>query len=64
LGRGLAACTVKQVPVKVGEGFEDRKFNVLQTQHRQAIKERTFTSLKSLSSRKKQGYKYQKRMAQ
>jgi putative transposase len=50
-------CTVKQVPVKVKDEFETRKFNTLQTQHRQAIKERIFTSLKSLSSRKKQGYK-------
>jgi putative transposase len=50
-------CTVKEVPVKVGEEYEIRKFSVLQTQHRQAIKDRTFTSLKSLSSRKKQGYK-------
>ena len=50
-------CTVKQVPVKVKDQFEDRKFTILQTQHRQAIKERIFTSLKSLSSKKKQGYK-------
>jgi putative transposase len=52
-----ANCTIKSVPVKVGEEFEDRKFNVLQTQHRQAIKERLFGSLKALSSLKKQGYK-------
>ena len=52
-----ANCTLKSVPVKVKDEYEDRKFNVLQTQHRQAIKERLFTSLKSLSSRKKQGYK-------
>ena len=52
-----ADCTIKSVPVKVLDKFEERKFNVLQTQHRQAIKERLFGSLKSLSTKKKQGKK-------
>jgi len=50
-------CTVKQVPVKIKEEYEERKFTILQTQHRQAIKERTFGSLKALSTLKKKGYK-------
>lgn len=50
-------CTVKSVPVKTKDEFEDRKFSILQTQHRQAIKDRTFGSIRALSSRKKQGHK-------
>ena len=50
-------CTVKSVPVKVLDNYEDRKFTILQTQMRQSIKERIFTSLKTLSTKKKQGNK-------
>lgn len=52
-----ADCTIKEVAVKVLDQYETRKFTILQTQHRQAMRERIFSSIKTLSSLKKQGYK-------
>jgi putative transposase len=49
--------TLKIVPVKVKDVFEDRDFSVLKSHMKQGIKKRIFTNLKSLSSRKKKGYK-------
>lgn len=49
--------TVKSVPVKVIDKFEDRKFTVLMSHMKQGIKKRIFTSLKALSTKKKNGYK-------
>jgi putative transposase len=52
-----ADTTLKKVPVKVGEQYETRYFNVLTSQMKQGIKTRLFGSLMSLSALKKQGYK-------
>src|ERR1035437_5114 len=52
-----ANCMITNVPVKVKDEFENRDFAILQTQHRQAIKDRIFNSLKMLSTKKKQGHK-------
>ena len=52
-----ADTTLKSVLVKVNNSFEDRAFIVLKAHMKQGIKKRIFTSIKSLSSRKKNGYK-------
>lgn len=49
--------TLKSVPVKVKDIFEDRTFTSLTSQMKQAIKGRIFGSLVSLKSRKTKGYK-------
>jgi len=49
--------TLKIVPVKVKDEFENRNFSVLSSQMKQAIKTRLFNSLSSLKALKKQGYK-------
>jgi putative transposase len=52
-----ADTTLKSVPVKVKDIFENRDFSVLKAHMKQGIKTRIFTNIKSLSSRKKKGYK-------
>src|ERR1700678_3401502 len=52
-----ADTTIKKVPVKVGEVYETRYFEVLTSQMKQSIKTRLFGSLMSLSELKEQGYK-------
>jgi putative transposase len=47
----------KQVPVKVGEEYEDRKLSVLTSQMKQGIKTRLFGSLASLHALKTNGRK-------
>ena len=49
--------TLKQVPVLVGEEYEDRELNVLQGQMKQGIKTRLFGSLMSLHALKEKGFK-------
>jgi len=49
--------TTKSVPVKVKGIFEMRDFKTLKSHMKQGIKKRIFTSLKSLSTKKKQGKK-------
>ena len=52
-----ANTTLKSVPVKVKDIYEDRKLNVLMSHMKQSIKRRIFISLKSLSTKKKNGRK-------
>lgn len=52
-----ADTSIKEVPVKVQDEFEIRKFHVLQAQMKQAIKTRLFNNLVSLSKLKKNGHK-------
>lgn len=52
-----ADTTLKSVPVKVKDEFEQRSFSVLSGQMKQAIKTRIFNSLKSLKELKKSGHK-------
>jgi putative transposase len=52
-----ADTTTKKVPVKVGDKYETRYFDVLTSQMKQGIKTRLFGSLMSLSALKEQGYK-------
>jgi putative transposase len=47
----------KQVPVKVGDTFEDRSFQVLSSQMKQSVKTRLFNNMASLKALKEQGYK-------
>ena len=49
--------TVKSVPVKVKDIFEERTFNVLGSQMKQAIKTRLFGSMASLKALKQTGHK-------
>ena len=48
---------VKEVPVKTPNGFEVRKFEVLQGQVKQSIRSKIFDSLISLNRLKKKGHK-------
>jgi putative transposase len=52
-----ADTTLKKVPVKVGDKYETRYFDVLTSQMKQGIKTRLFGSLMSLAALKEQGYK-------
>lgn len=52
-----ADTTLKKVPVKIGDEYETRYFDVLTSQMKQGIKTRLFGSLMSLSTLKEQGYK-------
>jgi len=52
-----ADTTLKSVPVKVVNNFENRSFVTLKSHMKQGIKKRIFTNLKSLSSRKKNGHR-------
>lgn len=52
-----ANTTVKQVPVKVKEQYEDRKLIALSSQMKQGIKARLFGSLSSLHTLKNNGHK-------
>ena len=52
-----ADTTTKKIPVKVGEQYETRYFDVLTSQMKQGIKTRLFGSLMSLAALKEQGYK-------
>jgi putative transposase len=52
-----AETKIKQVPVKVEDGYEVRDLEVLTAQMRQDIKSRTFGSLKALKQLKQNGYK-------
>lgn len=52
-----ADTTLKSVPIKVKDEFENRNFSVLKSHMKQGIKTRIFTAIKSLSSHKKKGHK-------
>ena len=52
-----ADTTLKKVPVKVGEEYETRYFDVLTSQMKQGIKTRLFGSLMSLAALKAKGFK-------
>ena len=52
-----ADTTLKKVPVKVGEEYETRYFEVLTSQMKQGIKTRLFGSLMSLAALKAKGFK-------
>jgi putative transposase len=49
--------TIKQVPVKVKDLFEERKLSILGAQMKQALKTRLFGSLIALKALKKNGHK-------
>lgn len=49
--------TVRSIPVKVGDKYEDRELTVLQGQMKQSIRTRLWGSLNALSTLKKKGYK-------
>lgn len=48
---------INQIPVKVKNNWEERTFTILPAQVKQSIKERLIISLKSLSTKKKNGQK-------
>lgn len=49
--------TIKSVPVKANDGYEERSFSCLSSQMKQGIKTRLFGSLMSLKALKQKGYK-------
>jgi len=52
-----ANTTLRQVPVLVGEEYEDRQLSVLQAQMKQGIKTRLWGSIMSLHALKEKGFK-------
>ena len=52
-----ADTTIRTVPVKVNDEYEDRKLSILSSQAKQGIKTRLFGSLSSLHSLKNNGHK-------
>lgn len=52
-----ADTTAKEVPVKIIDRFENRKFSVLKAHMKQGIKKRLYSNIRALSSLKKQGKK-------